>query len=160
MLCWRKTHLTICLWNTTGCTIRKYISTVICRKLKETIYVSITGECPTCTPDAQKMLRAPHVEQIFGDVHKILRVTKLNIVFLWNNRKIWKTSVMPRVGLKSSIFWDITSCSPLKIDRRFGEASHFHHHLRKNKETSVKAGWKQSLLSRVNGIYGVISQKI
>jgi hypothetical protein len=28
--------------------------------------------------------------------------------------------------MKSSVFWDITSCSPLKMNRRFGGAFHLH----------------------------------
>jgi hypothetical protein len=44
--------------------------------------------------------------------------------------------------LKIIIFWDITPCSPLKINRRFGGTYRFH--LQAEQETSVKAGGKQS----------------
>jgi hypothetical protein len=32
--------------------------------------------------------------------------------------------VQPAMVMKSSIFWNITSCSPLKVNRRFGGVSH------------------------------------
>jgi hypothetical protein len=33
---------------------------------------------------------------------------------------------LTEVVMKSSILWDITLCSPLKINRRFGGTCHFH----------------------------------
>jgi hypothetical protein len=34
--------------------------------------------------------------------------------------------VLTAVVMKCSIFWDITLCSQLKVNRRFGEICHFH----------------------------------
>jgi hypothetical protein len=34
--------------------------------------------------------------------------------------------VLTAVVKKSSIFWDITSCSPLKVNRRFGKSCRLH----------------------------------
>jgi hypothetical protein len=34
--------------------------------------------------------------------------------------------VLTAVVLKSSFFWDITSCSPLKVNRHFGGTCHLH----------------------------------
>jgi hypothetical protein len=34
--------------------------------------------------------------------------------------------VLAEVVIKSTIFWDITPCSPLKVNRRFGEIYHLH----------------------------------
>jgi hypothetical protein len=33
-------------------------------------------------------------------------------------------------NLKISILWDITPCSPVKINRRFGRTYHFHRQVR------------------------------
>jgi hypothetical protein len=50
------------------------------------------------------------------------------------------------MGKKSYIFWDITPCSPLKVNRRFGETSRLHLQDRRiSQATSVKAGGKQIL---------------
>jgi hypothetical protein len=35
--------------------------------------------------------------------------------------------VLTAVIMKSTIFWDIPPCSPLKVNRRFGGAYHLHH---------------------------------
>jgi hypothetical protein len=42
--------------------------------------------------------------------------TSRNIIWLYR----------PMTCMKESIFWDITSCSPLKVNRRFGETCRFH----------------------------------
>jgi hypothetical protein len=34
--------------------------------------------------------------------------------------------VLTPVVKKSSVFWDMTLCSPLKVNRRFGETCHLH----------------------------------
>jgi hypothetical protein len=40
--------------------------------------------------------------------------------------------------MKSSIFWDITPCSPLKVNRRFGETYRLHcSHPRRQYDSSV-----------------------
>jgi hypothetical protein len=44
--------------------------------------------------------------------------------------------------MKSSIFWDITSCSPLRVNRRFGGICRLRRRL------------------TFNNLYGVVSQKI
>jgi hypothetical protein len=48
--------------------------------------------------------------------------------------------VLTAVAMKSSIFWDISLCSPLNVNRRFGGTCRFH--LQGNQH---KAGSKQSL---------------
>jgi hypothetical protein len=54
--------------------------------------------------------------------------------------------------MKSSIFWNITPCSPLKDNRRFGGACHFHLQCRRiSQETSVKEGGKQ--VSFLRGLF-------
>jgi hypothetical protein len=50
--------------------------------------------------------------------------------------------VLTAVVMKSTIFWDITPCSPLSIHRRFGGTYRFHLQGRKNK-FSNKPAWKQ-----------------
>jgi hypothetical protein len=34
--------------------------------------------------------------------------------------------VLTAVAVKSTLFWDVTPCSPLKVSRRFGVTHHFH----------------------------------
>jgi hypothetical protein len=48
--------------------------------------------------------------------------------------------------MKSTIFWDITPCSLLKVNRRFGGTYRLHPQIRRisQQETSVKAGGEQS----------------
>jgi hypothetical protein len=50
--------------------------------------------------------------------------------------------VLTAVVVKSSIFWDLTSCSPLKVNRRFGGTFRLHLHGQRirSKKTGVKAG--------------------
>jgi hypothetical protein len=54
--------------------------------------------------------------------------------------------VLTAVVMKSYIFWDITSCSPIKVNRRFGGTYRLHLQGRRitKQKTSVKAGGKQS----------------
>jgi hypothetical protein len=56
--------------------------------------------------------------------------------------------VLTAVVMKSTIFWDVTPCSPLKVNRCFGGTYGLHFHGEKwaEQETSVRAGGKQSLL--------------
>jgi hypothetical protein len=49
--------------------------------------------------------------------------------------------VLTEVVMKSTIFWDITPCSPLSVNRRFGETYRLHLQGRKNK-LSKKSAWK------------------
>jgi hypothetical protein len=46
--------------------------------------------------------------------------------------------------MKSTIFWDVTPCSPLKVNRRYGGRYGLHFQGRKisQQETNVKAGGK------------------
>jgi hypothetical protein len=70
---------------------------------------------------------------------------------------------------KNIIFWDITPCSPLNVNRRFGETNRLHLQGRKNK-LNKKPAWKQVARWRqyvppkrrlkLNGPHGVISQKM
>jgi hypothetical protein len=55
--------------------------------------------------------------------------------------------------LKSIIFWDITPCSPLSVNWRFGETYRIHLHGRKNK-FSKKPAWKQ-VASRIASTFRV-----
>jgi hypothetical protein len=63
------------------------------------------------------------------------------------------------VVMKSSVFWDIVPCSPLKVNRRLGGTCRLHLQGRRINQprTSVKEGGKQSL--NFSGLHGVISQK-
>jgi hypothetical protein len=49
--------------------------------------------------------------------------------------------VLTAVVMKSTVFWDITPCSPLSVSRRFGGTYRLHREGRKNK-LSKKAGGK------------------
>jgi hypothetical protein len=55
--------------------------------------------------------------------------------------------MLKQYAMKSNIFWDITPCSPLKINRRFGGTYRLHLQGRKIslQDFSVKAGGKLSL---------------
>jgi hypothetical protein len=52
--------------------------------------------------------------------------------------------VLTTMVMKNTIFWDITPCSPLEVNRRFGETYRLHLQGRKisQRETSLKAGGK------------------
>jgi hypothetical protein len=65
------------------------------------------------------------------------------------SRKWYKSSlkyvgfeVLTAVVMKNIIFWDITPCSPLSVNRRFGGTYRLHFHSQKNKP-SKKPAWKQ-----------------
>jgi hypothetical protein len=47
--------------------------------------------------------------------------------------------VLPAVDIKSTIFWDITQCSPLSVNRRFGETYRLHFQGRKKAERERSA---------------------
>jgi hypothetical protein len=51
--------------------------------------------------------------------------------------------------MKNYIFWDITPCSPLKVNRHFGGTCHIHRLGRRVNQVrnQYKAGGKQILLS-------------
>jgi hypothetical protein len=69
--------------------------------------------------------------------------------------------VFTAVVMRSTIFWDITPCSPLSVNRRFGGAYCLHLQGRRNK-FSKKPAIKQvaSLRLTLNRLHGVISQKV
>jgi hypothetical protein len=64
-----------------------------------------------------------------------LRLAPLNI---WSSNDVWYPKIclkncknfgfeiLTAVTLESSIFWDITPCSPAKVNRRFGGICHLH----------------------------------
>jgi hypothetical protein len=88
--------------------------------------------------------------------------------------------------IKSTIFWDITPCSPLSVNRRFGGTYRFHLQGRKNKLTKKRTtrryipengtlhnhpceNLKSYSMNKIailkhrlmfNGLHGVISQKV
>jgi hypothetical protein len=64
--------------------------------------------------------------------------------------------VFTEVVIKIIIFWDITPCIPLNVDRRFGGTYRLHLQGRSN-EFSNKRASKQVAL---NGLDGVMSQKM
>jgi hypothetical protein len=92
-----------------------------------------------------------------------------------------ESEVLTVVVMKSSFFWYITPCSPLKVSWHFGGTYHLHlQGWRIHQETSMKAGGRQSwfLVSLIlrpwiwkrhvppkhrltfNRLYSIISQKI
>jgi hypothetical protein len=52
-----------------------------------------------------------------------------------------KDEILTAVTMRSSIFWDITPCSPLKVNRRFGGTHRLHLQGRTNR--AKKPAWKQ-----------------
>jgi hypothetical protein len=80
--------------------------------------------------------------------------------------------VLTAVVMKSTIFWDITPCSPVKVNRRFGRIYRLHLQGRKKADqgTSVKAGGQKTLKMEpicssetsvdTQRTHGVIFQKI
>jgi hypothetical protein len=73
------------------------------------------------------------------------------------NRNVLGCKVLTAVVMKSSVFWDITPFSPLKVNRRFGGTRRLHVQGRRISQArnQRKAGGKA-----LNGLHGVISQKI
>jgi hypothetical protein len=74
--------------------------------------------------------------------------------------------------LKSIIFWDMTSCSPVSVNRRFGGTYRLHFRVeeisspRNQVEELISSGWRWRLyvppkpLLTFNGLHAVISQKM
>jgi hypothetical protein len=62
----------------------------------------------------------------------------------FNPRMYWMRVLRQRYWIKSSIFWDITLCSPLKINRSFGGTCRLRLRVEEwaEQETSVKVGGK------------------
>jgi hypothetical protein len=65
------------------------------------------------------------------------------------------------IKLKSTIFWDITPCSLLKVNRRFGGTYRLHLQGRKisRARNQSESRWQATTLT-LNGLHGVISQKM
>jgi hypothetical protein len=63
-------------------------------------------------------------------------------------------------GKKSSIFWYITPCTPLKVNGRFGGT--YRLHLQCPRISQAKKPASAQVVSRMtfNGLHGVITQKI
>jgi hypothetical protein len=66
---------------------------------------------------------------------------------------------------KSTIFWDITPCSPLKVNRRFRETHRFHlqgriSRARYQRESRWQATCSYETLVVFSGLHGAISLKI
>jgi hypothetical protein len=92
-------------------------------------------------------------------------------IIVWNVKVIENYGgfeVPTAVVMKSSLFWDITPFSPLKVNRRSGETRRLHLQGRRISQarTRIKAGGKESLavlpkrLLTFNGLHCVICQKM
>jgi hypothetical protein len=76
--------------------------------------------------------------------------------------------VLTAVAIKSTIYWDITPCSPLKVNRRFGESFRPHLQVRRTNQArnqcESKWRWRRCVPPKCrwtfNGQHDVISQKI
>jgi hypothetical protein len=64
--------------------------------------------------------------------------------------------------MKSTIFWDITPCNPLKVNQRFGGTYHLHLQGRRISQArnQYKSRWQAELCLTFNRLHGIISQKI
>jgi hypothetical protein len=110
----------------------------------------------------------------------VLNLSVCPIHMLFSHLSFVGFEVLIAVVTKSSVFWDITSCSPLKVNRCFGATCRRHLHGRRISEArnQREAVSKQSstwLIPRpwrwrwhvppkrrltFNGLHGVIPQKI
>jgi hypothetical protein len=77
--------------------------------------------------------------------------------------------VLTAVVMNSTIFWDITPCSPLSVNPRFGGTYGLHLQGRRNKFSKIPASKQvpnriilvpQKRRLTLNGLHGVISQKM
>jgi hypothetical protein len=129
----------------------------------------------------------PHLMLNFLDLKSLISL--LNILRLpfysiqWSNPLISKTTLNTgftvlyllnnKYSIKSTIFWDITPCGPLSVNRCFGGTYRLHLQGRKNKFSKKPAWmqvaslpwwWRWYVPSKrrlaLNGLHGVISQKI
>jgi hypothetical protein len=99
------------------------------------------------------------------------------------NNFFLRFEVLTAIVMKSSIFWDITPCSPLKVNRSFRGKCRFHFQNRSQARNERERRWKIELLCwflawfilrpwrwrrlfppkrrlSFNGLHGVVSQKI
>jgi hypothetical protein len=63
--------------------------------------------------------------------------------------------VLTEIVMKSSIFWDITPCSPLKLNRHFGETYRLRIYVRRKRQArnQHEAGKKQNLCLLMEATY-------
>jgi hypothetical protein len=86
-------------------------------------------------------------------------------LLLLNNLTEVGFEALTAVVMTSTIFWDITPCIPLSVNRRFGGTYRLHLQGRKNKFSKKPTAffWRYVPLKRrltLSGLHGVISQKI
>jgi hypothetical protein len=71
--------------------------------------------------------------------------------------------VLTSVIMKSTIFWDITPYSPLKINRSLGETYYLHLQGQRIRQTrnELESRWQSDpCLLTCSGLHGIISQKV
>jgi hypothetical protein len=113
---------------------------------------------------------------IFGSTQRWV-VTSMNQLYTWEMKE-------HKLEVKSTVFWDIKPCGPLKVNRCFGGTYRLHfqgrrmNRARNQRETRWQAEFSRSFLARLilrpwrwrryippkrlltfNGLHGVISQK-
>jgi hypothetical protein len=62
--------------------------------------------------------------------------------------------------MKSIIIWDMTPCNPFSVNRRFGGTYRLHLQGRRNKFSKEAGGKPPKRWLTLDGLHGVISQKI
>jgi hypothetical protein len=95
---------------------------------------------------------------------------------IWNSWIYVRFEILTAVVVKSSVFWDVTLCSSLKVNRRFGVT--YYHHIQSRNKIQLVSRWQVDLCmtysstlnsetkccSKTSGDFqrfnGVISQKI
>jgi hypothetical protein len=92
----------------------------------------------------------------------------MRIILKWILKKYVGFEVLTEVVMKSTVFWYITPCSPLKVNRNFGGT--YHHHLQGRRISGAISQHESRWLSRTyvppkrrltfNGLHSVIVQKI
>jgi hypothetical protein len=75
----------------------------------------------------------------------------------WLN--LWNINAYEKKSLKNAIFWDVTSCSPLKVNRRFGKIFRLHLQGRKISRAGnqQESRWQEE--NRCSGIYEEVKLK-
>jgi hypothetical protein len=81
-----------------------------------------------------------------------------NFLYRLNNYDLVEFEVLTAVVMKITVFWDITPCSPLKVNRRFGGTFHLNVQGRISRASNQRESRKRLLA--FNGLHRVISQKI
>jgi hypothetical protein len=80
------------------------------------------------------------------------------------NEKFFKegSEVLTTVVIKSTIFWDITPCSPFKVNQRLGGTYRLHLQGRRRSRArnQRESRWQAERRLTFNRLHGVISQKI